>query len=113
MPAAPEFKPPDWLEGHEWRVVASKVDALAKRADRRTVFLCGSTANDDEVWHLLSRVICLAIDGQTLRRRLASRTTNDFGKSPDELQAIVSWHEVADEQYRRLGAGCRRDAASG
>jgi AAA domain len=103
-PAAPDLGPPDWLEEHEWRVVASKVEALAQRADGRIVFLCGSTANEHEVWHLFSRVICLAIDRQTLRRRLASRTTNDFGKSPNELRAILAWQEVGDDEYRRLGA---------
>ena len=49
-------------------------------------------------------MIYLAIDRQTLRRRLASRTTNDFGKSPNELRAILGWHEVGDDEYRRLGA---------
>ena len=57
---------PGWLDDQEWRVVPSKVQALAGRAEDRLVFLCGSTANEDEVWHLFSRVIYLAIDEQTL-----------------------------------------------
>ena len=55
MSAAPEVKPPEWLEEQEWRVVPRKVEALAKRADDRRLFLCGSTANEKEVWHLFSR----------------------------------------------------------
>jgi shikimate kinase len=103
-PAASEGTPPEWLEEQEWRVAPFKVEALAKRADTLLVFLCGSTANEREVWHLFSRVIYLAIDNETLRRRLASRTTNAFGKAPNELQAILSWHEVGEDQYRRFGA---------
>ena len=95
---------PGWLREQEWRVVPSKVQALARRADSRLVFLCGSTANEDEVWHLFSRVVYLAIDEQTLRERLASRTSNDFGKAPDELSAILAWHEVGETDYRRWGA---------
>jgi broad-specificity NMP kinase len=95
---------PGWLLDQEWRVVPSKVQALAGRADERLVFLCGSTANEDEVWHLFARVIYLAIDEQTLRDRLASRTSNDFGKAPEELEAILAWHEVGDADYLRFGA---------
>ncbi len=84
--------------------MTSKVAALVDRADDRLVFLCGSTANEDEVWHLFARVVYLAIDEQTLRDRLASRTCNDFGKSPTELEAILSWHQVGEADYRRFGA---------
>ena len=95
---------PGWLNDQEWRVVPSKVQALAARAEDRLVFLCGSTANEDEVWHLFARVIYLAIDEQTLRTRLASRTSNDFGKSQTELEAILSWHQVGEADYARFGA---------
>jgi dephospho-CoA kinase len=101
---ADERSRPGWLEDQEWRVVPSKVQALAERADGRLVFLCGSTANEDEVWHLFSRVIYLAIDEQTLRDRLESRTSNDFGKAPKELEAILSWHQVGEADYLRFGA---------
>ena len=82
----------------------SKVRALAPRADDQLVFLCGSTANEHEVWDLFYRVIYLTIDEQTLRDRLASRTSNDFGKAPEELEAILEWHKVAEGEYRRFGA---------
>ena len=95
---------PGWLDDQEWRVVPSRVQALVGRATDRLVFLCGSTANEDEVWHLFSRVIYLAIDEPTLRDRLASRTSNDFGKTPWELEAVLSWHQVGEADYERFGA---------
>jgi dephospho-CoA kinase len=95
---------PGWLSEQEWRVVPDKVTTLARRADGRLVFLCGSTANEHEVWHLFSRVIYLAIDEQTVRARVASRTSNDFGKSQAELEAILSWREVGEVHYLRFGA---------
>jgi hypothetical protein len=95
---------PGWLKDQEWRVVPSRVQALAGRAGDRLVFLCGSTANEDDVWHLFSRVIYLAIDGQTVRDRLASRTSNDFGKAPEGLEAILAWDEVGEADYVRWGA---------
>jgi len=94
----------DWLDEQEWRLVPSKIEALAARGERELVFLCGATANENEVWHLFSRVIYLAIDEDTLRRRLASRTSNDFGKAPNELAAILEWHKDSESNYRRFGA---------
>lgn len=94
----------DWLDEQEWRLVPSKVEALAARGEHELVFLCGAVANEDEVWHLFSRVIYLAIDEDTLRRRLASRTSNDFGKAPKELAAILEWHKDSESNYRRFGA---------
>jgi shikimate kinase len=104
MADAPAVKPDTWLEEQEWRVVRRKVEALAQRAHRRIVFLCGTTANENEVWDLFSRVIYLAIDEPTLRRRLASRTSNVFGKRPNELEAILLWHKIGEADYQRFGA---------
>ncbi len=100
----PNVSAPEWLEQHEWRVVRHKVEAMAENAGNRTVFLCGMTANQDEVSHLFSRIVYLSIDARTLRDRVASRTTNDFGKAPHELAAILAWHDVVEDGYRRLGA---------
>jgi len=95
---------PGWLHDQEWRIVPGRVHALVGRANDPLVFLCGSTSNDDEVWHLFSRVIYLAIDEQTLRDRLASRTSNDFGRTPEELEAVLYWHRLGTADRVRLGA---------
>ena len=97
-------RPPSWLDHNDWRMVPERVQDLAARASGRLVFLCGSTSNENEVWHHFSRTIFLSIDEQTLRRRLSTRTTNDFGKSAHELAAILEWHKVGDDDYRSFGA---------
>jgi hypothetical protein len=35
---------------------------------------------------------------------LATRTTNAFGKQPEELAAALAWNRIAPERYRELGA---------
>lgn len=86
------------------RLSRERVEGLAQAARTETVFLCGTKANDNEVWDLFSQVIYLAIDEGTLRERLATRTTNDFGKDPEELRQILGWHETSEESYRSFGA---------
>ena len=101
---ARERSEPGWSDEQEWRAVPAKIVALAERAADRVVFLCGSTANEHAVWDLFSTVEYLSIDERTLRHRLQSRTTNDFGKSAIELAAILEWHKVSDSDFARLGA---------
>jgi dephospho-CoA kinase len=97
-------RPPGWLDRQEWRAPPARVEELAARAEGRLAFLCGATANEDEIWHLFSQTIYLAIDEETLRHRLHTRTTNDFGKAPHELAAVLEWHKVGVDQYRNFGA---------
>jgi gluconate kinase len=98
-----------WLERYGWFVVPARVEDIAARATGRLVFLCGSTENDREVWHLFSKVIYLTVDEATLRQRLATRISNEFGKTPDELDAVLKWHAVGADRYRSLGV-CVVDA---
>jgi hypothetical protein len=67
-------------------------------------FLCGGFENDADVWPLFDRVLCLVVDETTLRDRLTNRTTNHFGKHPEELHAALHWRLVVEDQYRHHGA---------
>jgi hypothetical protein len=49
-------------------------------------------------------VICLTVDDDTLRDRLLTRTSNSFGKHPEELAAALEANADAEAAYRRLGA---------
>jgi hypothetical protein len=44
------------------------------------------------------------MDDATLLHRLTTRTTNAFGKHPDELRAALEWNQTVEANYRRLGA---------
>jgi len=93
-----------FLERYEWRFNVLRVSALAERGNDRPVFLCGAAANEAQVWPLFRRVIYLAIDDDTLCHRLATRTTNDFGRSSYERDLALGWHHVTEDNYRRYGA---------
>jgi len=93
-----------WYEQHDWVMFRHRIEGLAKRATNKTIFLCGSTSNADEMFDLFGRVIYLTVDENTLRKRLTGRTNNDFGKVPDELSNILGWHDWLEEKYRNHGA---------
>lgn len=97
-------RPADWYDKHAYRMSPERVKALAERARYRPVFLCGIPANDLELAEYYHKVICLLIDEETMRQRIASRETNDFGKSTDELKLMLHWHGKMLERYKDFGA---------
>jgi gluconate kinase len=99
-----EHHPDDWLEHHGWIIDPRRVQELARLARDRLVFLCGSVENENEVWDLFDSVVCLILGESTLRERIATRTTNAFGKKPMELQAILRWNPTLEASYRQVGA---------
>lgn len=63
--------------------------AELERAEPDVVFVCGSSRNRDRFLPLFAKVFNLRIDDETMRRRLAERTNNDYGKRPDELALML------------------------
>src|SRR5688572_3851692 len=92
-------RPADWFEKHDFRLSAERVKELADRAKNKLIFLCGIPANDKEFRDYYDKVICLVIDKETMQQRVTERTTNNFGKSPDELAQMLYWHGKMLERY--------------
>ena len=94
----------DWFRRHSWTILPSAINRLKDLSDNKLVFLCGAAKNDKNYWDIFDLVICLDINEKELRRRIANRKDNDYGKNSLELQEILNWHGVATENYRALGA---------
>lgn len=82
----------------------AEVEALSAKVPDKTAFLCGSVENEADVRDLFDLMVCLVADNETLRDRLDTRTTNAFGKHPEELAAALGSNDGAESAYRRLGA---------
>lgn len=100
----PDPVPAGWLARFAWRISRTEVEALAARMPDRTAFLCGLAENEAEVRDLFDLVVCVVVDNRTLRDRLLTRTTNSFGRHPEELAAALGYNNRAESAYRRLGA---------
>jgi ribose 1,5-bisphosphokinase PhnN len=102
------FDPPypvplGWLEQFAWKINVERVERLAATASSGVTFLCGSVENELDVWPYFDLVVCLVIDDETLGHRLATRTTNEFGQHPGELEAALARNQDAEAQYRKFG----------
>jgi hypothetical protein len=96
--------PGGWLDRYGWAIVRERVETLVEESCFRIAFLCGSAENEADVRDLFDHVVCLVIDEDTLRHRLATRTTNAFGQHPEELAAALKWNPRMRAIYESRGA---------
>lgn len=94
---------PEFLAVHAWKISRSEVEALAKQAVSVNVFLGGAVTNLPELRDLFSLVFALSIDDATMAQRLTSRTNNNWGKSPHELERSLVANQQARSCYETLG----------
>jgi shikimate kinase len=95
---------PKWHAEHAFNMSQERIEQLAKQAENKTIFLCGVAANDLELAHYFSKILCLVIDIETMKQRVATRTTNNFGKAPDELKTILKYYQPVLDKYTKAGA---------
>ena len=100
----PDPVPAGWLERFGWNISRAEVEILSRTMRDKTAFLCGSAENEEAVRDLFDHMICLVADNETIRDRLGTRTTNPFGKHPEELAAALGWNDDVESRYRCLSA---------
>ena len=60
-----------------------------ERPQPDVLFVCGSSADRDRFLPYFAGIFNLRIDDDTMRRRLETRTNNDYGKAPEELELML------------------------
>ena len=104
LPDNIEARESDFHLQNDWIMSRDSSERLKEKSFNKTIFLCGITSNDFDLNDLFDKRICLTIDEQTLRHRLATRTSNDFGKLREELNSVLSWHKMIEDKNRAAGA---------
>jgi broad-specificity NMP kinase len=80
---------------HLWDV--DKVRSLAADRSHPISFFCGGSRNSHHFIGLFDGVFVLDVDLDTLKRRLAGRTEDEFGGKPDERDVVLRLHATKDD----------------
>jgi gluconate kinase len=81
----------DPLSRHDnWKWDKARAIEALKSDEPDILFVCGSSRNRDDFLLYFSRIFNLKIDDETMIRRLADRTNNDFGKIPEEVKLMLA-----------------------
>jgi hypothetical protein len=91
----------DWTT-QEWALDVGRVAAL-RDLPYQVGVLFGIAGNEREVRHLFDAVAFLDVPSATLAHRLRTRTGNDYGKRPGELDDVLRWAKGAPRLHERRG----------
>ena len=96
---------PDWV----WR--EDRIQHLLSTAEGPVLFVSGCKSNQGTFYAQFDHIILLSAPVQVLVQRLATRTTNPYGKHPDDLARILEHVRWVEPLLRRT-ACCEVDTSA-
>lgn len=103
-------QPSDELHLGEWQWIEDKLNALLDADDDRPLFVAGGAANQSDFYDRFDAVVLLSAPAEVMLERVASRTGNEYGKSPLERAMILA--DLAEVQPRLRAAATHELDAS-
>jgi broad-specificity NMP kinase len=98
----------DLGEGEEWAWREDRVQALLTDPRPLTsdlpspLFVSGCARNMPQFYPQLDAIVLLSAPSETLIERLRTRTTNNYGKTPEELAQVLENQRIVDPLLRRI-----------
>ena len=74
-------------DGYVWR--EDRIAELLGRESERTLYVSGTVSNQGQFYPRFDAVVLLHAPAEVLLRRIATRATNDYGKSSEERDLIL------------------------
>ena len=81
----------EWSEeadGYVWN--EELVSELLGREQKTTLYVAGTVSNQGRFYSHFDAIVLLSAPAEVVLRRIDSRTTNDYGRSNDEHERIIS-----------------------
>jgi dephospho-CoA kinase len=85
----------------EWVWREDRIAELLSDEDVDLMFLSGCASNQGKFYPLFDHIVLLTAPSSLLVERLANRTTNDFGKDPEELARVLEDLRTVEPLLRR------------
>jgi shikimate kinase len=100
--------PPDELTGldpgQDWVWREDRIDELLSTEDAKVLFVSGCPPNQATFYPRFDHVVLLTAPVDVIIERLAKRTTNPYGKRPEEVARVLNLMRTIEPLLRR-GAG--------
>lgn len=97
-----EQRSDDWFSLHEWRVHSDAFESLREEARSKDIIVCGVAETDADILQYFDSIIYLQLSIDELKKRLSTRTGNDYGKNEQELKMIIDRKRRLDRRYRDI-----------
>jgi shikimate kinase len=95
---------PGWSEDGpdgDWIWCERRIGEALAREDGAVLFVSGCATNQVRFYPQFDAIVLLSAPAKVLTERLATRTTNPYGKHPDELAEVLGYLETVEPLLRR------------
>lgn len=94
----------EFINNHSWKVPQFAIEDL-KTLSKSTsnIYLCGNVTNANEISKISLATFALVVDTDTLKNRILTRTSGDWGKQPHELKQTLALLKDANDDYTKAG----------
>ena len=109
--AVPLDEPTGLGPGHDWLWREDRLQDLLSTNDAEVLVVSGCSPNQAKFSPQFDHVVLLTAPAAVLVARLATRTTNPYGKHPDEVARVLALQQTI-EPLLRAGAGLEVDTSA-
>jgi shikimate kinase len=88
----------DWV----WR--EDRIQRLLSTEDADVLFVGGTASNQGKFYAQFHHIVLLSAPASVLIERLSTRTTNTYGKHPDELARVLQHLQTVEPLLRRTAS---------
>jgi shikimate kinase len=85
----------------EWLWLEDRIQQLLSTEDTDVLFMSGCTRNQSKFYPQFDHVVLLSAPADLIVERLATRTTNPYGKNADELGHVLQHLRTVEPLLRR------------
>jgi dephospho-CoA kinase len=90
----------EWVDGG-WYWREDRMAELLDENGDATLFVSGCVSNQGKFYDRFDAVVLLSAPEDVLLERIESRTTNDYGKAPDERELVLFHLETIEPRLRQ------------
>ena len=88
----------------DWICDADELKKLIANTPDKIAFYCGVNSNMEELIPLFDKLIMLKANEEATRERLTNRTSNDFGRTAEVQDWIMTWKDWWEKEMIEKGA---------
>lgn len=103
--SVPDDEPTGLEPGQDWVWREDRIQALLSTDDGDVLFLSGCAPNQGTFYPQFDHIVLLTAPAHVIVERLATRTTNPYGKRPEEVARVLGLLQTVEPMLRR-SAGC-------
>lgn len=95
----------DLSEGLEadWVCNTKKLAQLIAKQKNEIAFYCGGTSRTEELMDFFDSTIILQVSDETTRKRLSTRTQDEFGGSEEARERVLGWKHRVEADWLAAG----------